>query len=153
MTDFHLAQLNIGRLRHPIEAPESAGFADALDEINALAEAAPGYVWRLCDESGNATAFDFRDDPLWALNLTVWESVEALREYTYRTDHAGYLRRRREWFEPHDRPHLVMWWIPAGTTPTIAEAVERLERLEAEGPTPEAFTFARRFTADGREVR
>lgn len=103
-------------------------------------------IGRLHD-SGNATSFTFRDDPLWILNLTVWESVEALRDFAYRTDHVGFVRRRGEWFEPHARPHLVLWWIPAGTTPTIAEAVERLDQLESEGPTSEAFTFARTFPA------
>ena len=144
-TRHHLAQLNIGRLRHRIEAPESAPFNDALDEINALAERSPGFVWRLQDDAGNATSFQYRDDPLWILNLSVWESIDTLKDFTYQTEHIDFLRRRGEWFESHDRPHLVLWWTPAGQHPTIEEATARLDRLEADGPSPDAFTFREQF--------
>ena len=140
-TRWHLAQLNIGRMVAPTTAPEVAEFMAALDPINALAEAAPGFVWRLQTDAGNATDIHAFDDPLLLLNMSVWESLEALRAFTYTTAHTGVLRRRHEWFERLAEAHLVLWWVPAGHIPTIAEAVERLERLRRDGPTPAAFTF------------
>ena len=143
---WHLAQLNIGRMVAPTNAPEVAEFMSALDPINALAEAAPGFVWRLQTEAGNATdihAFD--DDPLLLLNMSVWVSIESLRAFTYTSAHTDVLRRRREWFERLAEAHLVLWWIPAGHVPTIAEALERLERLRRDGPSPAAFTFRAPF--------
>ena len=130
-------------LRAPIEHPDSAGFADNLDPINALAETSPGFVWRLQDEAtGNATGFARDGDPLRILNLSVWESVDALRAYVYRTEHKDFLRRRLEWFRGRgEEPHLVMWWVPSGHRPSIEEAEERLARLIADGPGPDAFTF------------
>lgn len=150
MTIWHLAQLNVGRLRAPIEHPDSAGFADNLDPVNAEAEAAAGFVWRLQDESGNATGFARDGDPLRILNLSVWDSIESLKSFTYGGDHVGFMRRRLEWFEPRDAPHLAMWWIPAGHEPSIAEAEERLALLQREGPTENAFTFVRTFPPPDR---
>jgi Domain of unknown function (DUF3291) len=143
MTDarWQLAQLNVGRMVGPTTAPEVAEFMAALDPINALADAAPGFVWRLQTEAGNATDVHAFDDPLLLLNMSVWESIEALRAFTYTTAHTAVLRRRREWFEKLGDAHLVLWWIPAGHIPTTAEAIERLERLRRDGPTPAAFTF------------
>ena len=146
MTAHHLAQLNVARLRAPLDSPELAGFVALLDEINALAERSTGYVWRLRDESGDATAIR-PFDPDVIINLTVWESVESLRAYTYRSDHLEPLRRRRDWFVPYDGPHLVLWWIPAGTLPTIAEAGDRLALLAERGPGAEAFTLRHPFPA------
>lgn len=151
MTDLHLAELNIGRLHFPIDAPETAEFADALDEINALAEASPGFVWRLQTDEGNATAIKAFDDELTILNLSVWTSIETLADYVYRSAHTPFLRRRRQWFE-HMEVAVVLWWVPAGHVPTVAEALHRLERLRAVGPTPYAFTFARRFAPDAAGV-
>ena len=116
-----------------------------LAEINALAERSPGYVWRLQGESGDATGFKPTDDPLVILNLTVWETADQLYDYTYHSDHTEVFRARHNWFEPWPGPHLVLWWIPAGSTPTIDEALARLERLAADGPSPEAFTLKVRF--------
>lgn len=140
---WHLAQVNVGTLRQPIDHPDTAEFTDNLDPVNAVADAAPGFVWRLQDEAGNATSFARDGDPLRILNLSVWESVEALRAFTRDERHLAFLRRRREWFRPPDGPHLVLWWVPAGHRPSIEEAEARLARLTAEGPSPEAFTFAR----------
>jgi uncharacterized protein DUF3291 len=137
----HLAQLNVGRTVAPIEDPLLADFVANLDPINALGDASPGFVWRLQDEFGAATSIRAFDDPLMIVNLTVWESIEALREFAYRSGHVEFLRRRREWFVPLGGPSLVVWWIPAGHRPTIEEARERLERLTADGPTPDAFTL------------
>ena len=142
---FHIAQLNVGKTHHPVEHPRMIGFTSRLAEINALAERTPGYVWRLQGESGDATGIHVFDDPLIIVNLTVWESIERLYEFSYHTDHAEVFRLRRAWFEQWPGPHLVLWWIPAGTMPTLAEALARLERLAAEGPTPDAFTLKVRF--------
>ena len=143
---WHLAQLNIGRMVAPTSAPEIAEFMAALDPINALAEAAPGFVWRLQTEAGNATDIHaFADDELLRLNMSVWESVESLRAFTYSSAHTGVLRRRREWFERLGEAHLVLWWVPAGHIPTVTEAIARLERLRRDGPTPAAFTFRAPF--------
>ncbi|MBQ1024732.1 DUF3291 domain-containing protein [Micromonospora sp. C95] len=150
MADHHLAQLNIARLRAPLDSPEIADFVAQLPEINALAERSPGYVWRLQDVSGDATALrPFGPDII--VNLTVWQSVESLRAFVYRTAHLEPMRRRREWFVPLDRPHLVLWWIPAGVLPTITEAADRLELLH-DGPSPEAFTLREPYPAPGQEV-
>lgn len=145
----HLAQLNIGRFRGPIDAPVMAEFAAALDAMNLLAEASPGFVWRLKGEGSNdATGVRaFPADPLLAVNLSVWESLETLRDYAYRSPHGKFFARRVEWFEKLDTPHLVLWWIPAGTLPTVEEARARLDHLAAHGETEQAFTFRRLFAA------
>ena len=148
MSDDHLAQVNVARLLAPIESPEIAGFVAALDPVNARADRAAGFVWRLQTEAGNATAVHAFDDPLVIVNLSVWESLEALEAFAYGDQgHRAVLRRRREWFERHLESHTALWWIPAGTTPTVTEAVDRLEHLRAHGPTRRAFTFRDRFSA------
>lgn len=144
---FHLAQVNIGRLVAPIDDPQIAAFVAQLDAINALADRRPGFVWRLKDGSGKATAIPAFADPQMIINMSVWESFEALRDYTYRSDHTKVLTRRRAWFEKIDRPHLALWWVPAGMLPSIGDAMRRLEHLATHGPTPEAFTFRDRFPA------
>ncbi|MEV4640024.1 DUF3291 domain-containing protein [Actinoplanes sp. NPDC049548] len=146
MTAHHLAQLNIARLRAPLDSPELADFVALLPEIHGLADRHPGFVWRLQDESGDATALrPFEADVI--VNLTVWESVESLRDYTYRSGHLEPMRRRRDWFLPLDRPHLVLWWIPAGEVPTITQASDRLDLLSRTGPSPEAFTLRQPYPA------
>lgn len=147
-TGFHLAQLNIGRLRAPLEDPIMEGFRTQLDPINALADSTPGFVWRLQTEDGNATAIrPYADDDRMAINMSVWESLEALQQFVYRSAHVGPLRDRSQWFEPLDGPILVLWWIPAGHIPTIDEALARLRILEQRGPSPDAFTFRSSFPA------
>jgi hypothetical protein len=153
--DWHLAQVNIGRLRAPVDDPAIAEFVAGLDPINALADSAPGFVWRLQTEDGNATAI--RPDPgdeMVAINLSVWESVEALADFAYRSAHLAFLRRRAEWFERMASSYLAMWWIPAGTIPTVADAMDRVAHLDRHGPTPTAFTFRHRFAPpdDGSSV-
>jgi len=157
---WHLAQFNIGRLRAPTDDPLLAEFMANLDRVNALAEATPGFVWRLQTEDGNATAIRPFDDGLMAVNLSVWESLESLAEYVYRSAHTGFLRRRGEWFERLHDAHMVLWWVPAGTLPSVEDAMARLARLRRDGPNPDAFTFRRPFpqpggvaiTADERNV-
>lgn len=146
---FHVAELNIGRTVAPLDEPAMADFVANLDRINGLGDASPGFVWRLQDEFGAATTIRAFDDPRMILNLTVWESIETLREYAYRSEHVTFLRRRREWFVPLDGPSLVLWWVPAGHRPTLDEARERLGRLAADGPTPAAFTLKVTFPPDG----
>lgn len=144
--DWHLAQVNIGCFLTPPDDPLLADFMAGLDRINALADGAPGFVWRLQDDDGNATSIrPDADDALLAINMSVWTSVEALADYVYRSDHLAFLRRRREWFGRMASHHSALWWVPAGTLPTIAEAMDRIALLDERGPTPEAFTFAHRF--------
>ncbi len=152
MTTHHLAQLNVGRLRATTDSPVVAEFMAALDPINALAEASPGFVWRFQTDEGNATAVKAFDDDLLILNMSVWESMGALADYVYRSDHTSFLRRRREWFDKTDLPVVTMWWVPAGHVPTVAEALARMEHLKANGPSPFAFSFRQPYAppdADG----
>jgi hypothetical protein len=135
----HLAQLNIGRFRYPTDDPRMADFMNNLDLVNALAERSQGFVWRLKDGSGNATNFRPFPDPQMAVNLSVWESVEALERYVYQTVHKRFYGRREEWFDKMETPHSVMWWVPAGHRPTVIEAKERIEYLAAHGPSDHAF--------------
>jgi hypothetical protein len=122
-----------------------AEFMAALDRINALAEASPGFVWRLQTEDGNATAYRALDDEKTLVNLTVWETVEALAAFVYRTDHVQVMRRRAAWFERMSDAYLVLWWVPTGHQPTVGEAEERLRHLRTHGPTRHAFTIRRSF--------
>lgn len=147
MSPFHLAQVNVARARAPLDDPLLADFVGNLDRINALAEDTPGFVWRLKDESGNATDIAVGDDPRVIINLSVWRSVEQLFEFVYRTGHSKIMTRRREWFERWDGPHMALWWVPAGHTSSVAEALDRLALLAERGPTAEVFTFKTRFPA------
>jgi hypothetical protein len=148
MSAYHLAQINIATMRAPLDRPIMAGFVALLEEINALAENSPGYVWRLKTESGDATSIKAFEDDQIIVNMTVWESVEALHEFVYYSQHVEPYRKRGEWFERMDSPVLALWWIPAGHIPTIAEAKERLSYLEKNGATPYAFAFKKRFIVE-----
>ena len=141
----HLAQLNIGRLLAPLDAPEIAGFVAALEPINALADAAPGFVWRLQTEEGDATALRPFDDELMIVNMSVWESLEHLQAFVYDSPHVEVMRSRRQWFEKMTDAFMVLWWVEAGHVPSIEEALGRLDALRADGPTPVAFTFRDTF--------
>jgi hypothetical protein len=145
MTAYHLAQLNIGRIKAPMDSPVMAGFASNLDRINALAEATPGFVWRLQTDEGDATAIRPFDDPDMVVNISLWRDVESLNRYVYQSAHVELMKKRREWFERMDEAFLVLWWVPAGHIPSVAEAIARLEKLRAEGPSAEAFTFRHAF--------
>lgn len=148
MAKYHLAQVNIGRVRGPIDSPTMAGFVDRLAEINALAERSRGFVWRLQTDAGDATYLRPYDDERILINMSVWESVEALKEYTYRTAHAELLRQRHEWFEPFSGAYLALWWVTAGHLPSVDEAKERIANLDRHGPTSFAFTFRKLFTPE-----
>ena len=149
---YHLAQLNIGLALFPVDDPLFADFMDALDGINALAEASPGFVWRLQTAEGNATSIHAFDDPNLLMNMSVWENADVLFDFVYKTSHQGFMARRREWFRKADGPYQVLWWIPAGTLPTIEDGKERLAMLPEHGPMPEAFTFKQRFPPPGDAV-
>ena len=150
---YHLAQINIGRVRAPLDDPIMAGFVARLARINALADGSPGFVWRLQTDAGNATAVRPYDDPTILVNMSVWESLEALSAYVYTSAHRGVMQMRREWFERFDGPYMALWWVPAGHVPSVDEAKERLDHLRAHGPSSLAFTFARPFpTPDGSVV-
>jgi heme-degrading monooxygenase HmoA len=141
----HLAQINIGRLVAPVDDPKIAEFVAQLDSINALAEASPGFVWRLQSDAGNATDIPYNDDPFVIVNMSVWESLEALRNFVYRSDHIRVLRDRAKWFEKMEKPYYCLWWIPAGHRPSVAEGRERLEHYQQHGSTPYAFWFSQLF--------
>jgi hypothetical protein len=142
---YHIAQFNIARRLHPLEDPQMTGFVSRLAEINALGEGTPGFVWRYIDSSGSSTHTRVYGDDMLLVNYSVWESIEALHHYTYYTAHVEVFRQRRDWFEHLADPALVMWWIPAGTIPTVPEACQRLDHLREHGPTAYAFTFKHRF--------
>jgi hypothetical protein len=144
-TTYHLAQYNIARLTAPLDDPRIADFMDALEPLNRLADSSPGFVWRHQTEEGNSTSIRVRGDPMILINFSVWESVEALFDYAFRSDHVTIYRRRREFFDPMDQPFAVLWWVPAGHIPSVGEAEERLDYLRAKGPSPRAFTFKSRF--------
>ena len=136
----HLAQVNIARMRAPLDDPSMLTFTSRIDEINQLTESAPGFVWRWTSDDNGPF-----DAPEVLFNLSVWESVGALRDYVYRSRHAELFRNRGDWFLPSDAPSLALWWIPAGHRPNPTESKARLDRLKAEGPTRFAFTFKQAF--------
>lgn len=145
MSGYELAQLNVGFIRGPMDSPIMAEFAANLARINALADASPGFVWRLQTEAGDATDIRPFEEPNQLLNMSVWSDADSLRRFVYRSAHAVILQRRREWFEPVREAIMVLWWVPRGHRPSIEEAVARLTLLRAQGATPEAFTFRQTF--------
>src|SRR5437762_12846246 len=137
---FHLAQSNIARAKAPVDSPLLADFVARLDEVNALADVAPGFVWRLQTEDGNATAIRAYEDDRIIVNMSLWKSIDDLAAFVYGSDHVAVMRRRREWFERLDIS-TALWWLAAGQTPTVPDGQERLAHLEAHGATRCAFTF------------
>lgn len=147
MNHYHLAQINIGKVLYPVDDPRMGDFTNNLDKINALAEATQGFVWRLQTDDGNATSIHAFDDPMLLLNMTVWEDIESLYRYAYKSEHGEFFARRREWFAKIELPTPVLWWIPAGHVPTVEEAKERVMYLAAHGASPYAFNFKARFSS------
>src|SRR5262245_52113349 len=135
MAGYELAQMNVARLRAPLDSPQLADFVGALDRINAVADAAPGFVWRLQDDTGNAMSLQPMGEDI-IINRSVWKDAAALQAYVYRSDHTAVMRRRREWFSKME-VYLVLWWVPRGHRPTPAEGVARLEILRKHGPSPD----------------
>ena len=149
MATHELAQLNIGVIKGPMDSSVMADFAANLDRINAVAEQSPGFVWRLQTEEGDATAIRPFDDENMLVNMSVWRDVASLNTYVYSSAHVELMRRRREWFEPMREAFLVLWWVPRGHRPSVAEAIAKLEFLRTRGPTAAAFTFRAAFAPPG----
>jgi hypothetical protein len=144
MSNFELAQLNVSRLKAPLDSPILADFVANLDRINLLADAADGFRWRLQTDAGDATSLrPFGDDVI--VNMSVWRDVDALIQFVYNSAHVGIMKRRREWFAHASEASAVLWWVPSGHRPLLAEAADRLERLRRHGPSATAFTFGRMF--------
>lgn len=145
--DFHLAQVNVAIAKYSYDDPRFAGFVDNLNRIYELAESTPGFVWRHVTVDNDIVAKKTFGEPNLVFNMSIWESLDALREFVYRSDHASILRQRASWFVPMDRPVFALWWHPAGTIPSIVESKHRLDRLHQAGPTEDAFTFRNTFPA------
>jgi hypothetical protein len=144
---WHLAQINVGRARGTMDSPVMAGFAAQLEAINRLAESTPGFVWRLKDEGGDATSFRIFEDPMMMVNASVWESIDSLRDFVYRSSHSQVMRGRAEWFEKPGEAYMALWWVRAGHIPTLEELRDRLAHRRVHGDTQFAFSFARPFPA------
>ncbi|MEN0036222.1 MAG: DUF3291 domain-containing protein [Cellvibrio sp.] len=144
MKNYQLAQLNIAKMKEPLDSPLMADFVNNLDRINTLAENSEGFVWRLKDEGGDATTIRYFGDDV-VVNMSVWTDVVSLSNYSFKSAHADIMRRKREWFDRMDEAYAVLWWIPTGHLPTVEEAKERLEHLKQYGPTPHAFVFKKVF--------
>jgi hypothetical protein len=142
---WHLAQVNIARMRAPLTDPQMSGFVAGLEPVNALADQSPGFVWRLQSEEGDATAIRPYDDQSILINLSVWESIDALKSFVYGTLHGQLMRQREKWFEWMNETFIALWWIPAGTIPTVQEAKARLDYLRAHGESHFAFSFKKPF--------
>jgi hypothetical protein len=146
MSRYHLAQINIARLKAPLDSPELKDFVDNLDRINELAENSDGFVWRLKGDGNDATALrPFGDDII--VNMTVWHDADSLRNYVYKSPHTAIMKRRREWFTRMIEAYSCMWWVPAGHLPTVEEAAQRLELIRKHGSTPESFNLGEAFSA------
>jgi hypothetical protein len=133
----------------PLESPVMSEFLANLESINALAERSPGFVWRLQSAGGDSTSIRAFDDPLVLVNMSVWESIDALHDYVYRSAHGGVARKRRQWFEPLREPYYALWWVPRGHTPTVEEGKERLSHLARHGASAHSFWFGLAFGPDG----
>ena len=152
MPAWELAQINIARLIAPLDDPRIAEFVGQLDSINRLADASPGFIWRLQSDAGNATDVSYNDDPFTIVNMSVWQSVEALRDFTYRSGHIQVFRDRAKWFEKMTVPSYCLWWVPVGHQPTVAEGRDRLEHYQQNGATPHSFWFSKQFPAPFEEL-
>jgi len=148
VVNLHIAQVNIARMNAALDDPVMAGFVARLDEINALADRSPGFVWRLQTLEGNATYLRPYEDERILVNLSVWETLDQLRQYVYHSAHAELIRQRSTWFEKFSGAYVAVWWAPAGHLPDVEEAKKRLAHLEIHGPTPFAFTFKTSFSPD-----
>ena len=146
--EYHLAQINIAKMLAPADSPVMKEFMDNLDNINGLAEQSEGFVWRLKDEVNNATSIRVYNDDFIIVNMSVWVNAETLGRFVYQTLHTDFMRRRRQWFEKMEQQHMVLWYVPAGTEPTVEEAVTRLDHIREHGETPFGFGFRSRFTPE-----
>jgi mannose-6-phosphate isomerase-like protein (cupin superfamily) len=138
---YELAQFNLGIVKGPMDSPFMADFVASLDRINAAADQSPGFVWRLTGDAGDAAVRRYLGAEHIVANLSVWQGLDPLRRFVYESGHLGMLQRRRDWFERLGDALQVLWWVPKGRRPEVAEALARLELLRSTGPNPEAFTF------------
>lgn len=146
---WNVAQVNIGRMNAPsIDHPVMSEFVAQLETINKLAESSKGFVWRLKEEAGNATNIRFNDDSRMIVNMSVWESVDELSQFTYKTLHRDVLAQRSKWFLKMDQHFQALWYVPRFSFPSIEDAKFRLDYLVKNGPSPMAFTFAKRFSPE-----
>lgn len=143
---MHLAELNFGTLRYGWDDPRTKPFLDALDMVNAVAERADGFVWRMTDDdmqtAQNDPADVFGGNPNVAATLSVWRDFGALQHFVFNTIHGRFLARRHEWFDALDSRTMVLWPVPVGHTPTLREGNARLQQLQTEGPSEQAFDWA-----------
>jgi len=145
---MHLAQLNIAKTKYSLDEPEIKEFVDNLVPVNQLAESSDGFIWRLKDENDDATNIKAFSDPEIIVNMSVWTSTDALKNFMFRTHHRDFLRRKKEWFHNIPDDSYVLWWIPEGHIPSIEEAVEKLELIRKNGDSPGAFSFKSNFSAE-----
>ncbi|AIY67272.1 DUF3291 domain-containing protein [Pseudoalteromonas piratica] len=143
---MQLAQLNIALPKYPLDAAEMKDFVDNLDSVNALAEQTDGFIWRLQDDSGDATSIQAFENPNMLVNMSVWQTVDSLKNFMFRTHHRDFMRRKNEWFEKLNEDNYVLWWLEDGHIPTVAEGIARLTHLRNEGDSPYAFSFKTNFT-------
>ena len=140
-----LAQVNIAKMKDTIDSPVMKGFVDALDEINALAESSPGFIWRLKGDEENATAIRVFEDDYLIINMSVWQDRDSLFDFVYKSDHLNVYLRKKEWFHAMPEMHMALWYVPEGHYPSPEEGRAKLEYLRAHGETPEAFSFKSKF--------
>jgi hypothetical protein len=153
-SSWHLAQINVAKIvGEDITDPVMQKFVDQLDEINGLAEGSPGFVWRLKDESNNATNLNPYNDQRIIVNISVWQTLDDLLKFVYHGRHAEVLRSRREWFVSFGEAYTALWYVPVGKVPTVEESMVRLKSLQDSGPTPFAFDFKTKFPAPPSQIR
>ncbi len=146
LNDYHIAEINVARMKGVnIDDPIMKEFVDNLDKVNALAERSEGFVWRLQDENNDATSFNPYNDEQVIINISVWETIESLESFVFKTFHTDFLKRRKEWFYTYGKVHTAMWWMPKGEFPSIEEAVAKLDYLQKNGASEIVFDFRNRF--------
>jgi hypothetical protein len=146
--NYHIAEINIARMKGvDINDPIMKEFVENLDAVNQIAESSEGFVWRLKDDTNNATSLNPYDDEQVIINVSVWQSIETLENFMYKTFHSEFIKRRKEWFVAYGTAHTAMWWVPAGHTPTLQEAVDKLDYLQKNGASADSFDFRNKFPA------
>ncbi len=143
---LNLAQLNLAQMTMPADHPDMSDFIGNLDRINAIADKSPGFIWRYTEEDYSASQAVF--GPNMLVNMSVWESIEDLTEFTYKSPHLAIYKRRKEWFTKMDSPHMVCWYVEEGNIPSLEEARARIKHLQSHGETPYAFTFRKQFSME-----
>jgi hypothetical protein len=148
----YIAQLNIAKAKDTLDSLVMKGFVDRLDEMNLLADCSPGFVWRLKADEGNATSINAFDDPMLIVNMSVWENLDFLKNYVYKSNHVELIRDRNAWFNKIAEAHQVLWSVPVGHLPSVEEGKARLQYLQAYGPSEYAYTFAKPFVLQSDEI-